>query len=195
MEKRNHITSKDVLDGSKTNAPRHAATEARVGELVFVGACMYHWFSWSKATLHGAIGSDGRILALWFETSVCHKGYLNLLFQVIAQYGVALQLYTDPGILLSSSTGPLSFEERSGTDAYDTLENTLRKHNIVHRVVWPPEAKGRMERFWMTLQKHLPAELLRCSVKDLAGANVWLPSYVEKANSRRMMLGDLPPPC
>ena len=51
-----------------------------------------------------------------------------------------------------------------------------------------PEAKGRIERLWNTLQDRLPGELKLLGITDIDGANELLPRLIAKHNEKFAVL-------
>jgi hypothetical protein len=47
-----------------------------------------------------------------------------------------------------------------------------------------PQAKGRVERLWGTPRSRLPVEFKRHGITTIEAANVFLPSYLRRFNTR-----------
>jgi len=61
----------------------------------------------------------------------------------------------------------------------------LRQLNIEHIPSYSPQARGRMERLWDTLQKRLPPLLRLNGIETIAAANRWLAEVHMKDHNRR----------
>ena len=55
---------------------------------------------------------------------------------------------------------------------------------IQHKKARTPQAKGRIERLWGTLQERLLLEMRLAGVSTLEEANAFLPAYIERHNAR-----------
>ena len=68
----------------------------------------------------------------------------------------------------------------------DRVTNTiLAQLGITHIPSYSPEARGRMERVFGTLQKRLPQELRLAGIRDMAGANRFLKArFIPDYNAR-----------
>lgn len=59
-------------------------------------ASVHLWFGATKVHLHAAIDDcTGTIVAAYFDTQETLKGYYNLLYQILNQYGIPNMFYTD----------------------------------------------------------------------------------------------------
>src|SRR3989454_744273 len=134
-----------------------------MGQLAQLDASPFPWFEdrGPTAALHGLIDDATSIpLALWFRPTEDLHGYTTVLGQTCRQYGVPVTLYGDR----------LSLFQRN--DRYWTLAEELRGHQdpthfgrmlqalgIGFIAAQSPQAKGRIERLWGTLQDRLVSEL------------------------------------
>lgn len=130
--------------------------------------------------------ATGKLLAANFIPHECSHGYLLLLRDMISQYGVPLSIYQDcHGIHRRNDTN-WSFEEelagkRDPTQVGLALE-TLAIHPIFAH---SPQAKGRIERAFHTLQDRLIPEMRLRGITTLQQANRFLQeSFIQDYNRR-----------
>lgn len=159
------------------------------GMLVLIDASPHTWIFDSKPfTLHGAIDdATGRILALFFTDNECLDGYFEVIRQIVLRHGVPLAVYADRhSIFRSPKADRLSTEdELNGIRVKDTQFGRAMKElgiNLIY--AQSPQAKGRIERLWETLQSRLPVELDIAGIKTIEGANLFLEKFIDEFNKR-----------
>ncbi len=169
----------------RRRAPQHRARRERapaMGLLVQLDASPFAWLEdrGPTATLHGLIDdATSRPLALWFRPTEDLHGYLTVLGQTCRAYGLPITLYGDR----------LNLFQRN--DAYWTLDEQLRgRQDPTHfgRILeelgigfipaQSPQAKGRIERLWRTLQDRLVSELRLRRISTIVDANAFLPEFL-----------------
>jgi len=144
-----------------------------VGMLVHLDASTHTWLpSPPQQDLVVALDdADGRILYAHFWPQESTASTFHALHHVLTHYGRFTELYTDRGSHFCRTT-------TAGTApdlAYDTqVQRALKALGIGHILARSPEARGRSERAFGTLQGRLPQELRVAGITDYAGANVYL---------------------
>jgi len=162
----------------------------QLGLLLQVDASPYQWLEerGPQLHLHGAIDdATGMIVGLRFELEECTEGYLRLLDQVIRRHGIPHSLYTDlRTTFFSPKTDNLSIEDQlAGVKAKLTqFGRAINQLGITHIAARSPQAKGRVERLWGTLQARLVVELRIMGISTLDAANDFLPGFIDRFNSR-----------
>lgn len=159
------------------------------GMLVQLDASLHAWLdNHPNFTLHGAIDdATGKILALSFRLTEDQEGYFSVLEQILAQYGAPMSLYSDRHtIFFSPKRDKLTIdEELAGVMAPQSqFGRALRELGILHIPASSPQAKGRVERLWGTLQARLIVEMRIADVKTIDDANDFLRSYIQRFNDR-----------
>ena len=94
--------------------------------------------------------------------------------EVIGEHGLFLALYTDRGSHYVHT--PKAGEPASRT-VLTQVGRALRQLGIEHIVAYSPEARGRSERMFRTLQDRLPKELRLAGITTVEGANGWFRSH------------------
>lgn len=159
------------------------------GLLVQADASPFAWFEdrGPTAALHGIIDdATGRILALFFRPTEDLRGYFTVLLQMLLNFGVPKAFYSDRHtIFFSPNKDKLTIEEELAGKkvALTQFGRALSELNIGHTPARSPEAKGRVERLWETLQGRLVIELRLAGISDIEAANAFLPGFIAKFNA------------
>ncbi len=182
--------------------------KSAMGQLVQIDASPFSWIPGeaSSHALHGAIDdATGQILGLCLFPTESLEGYFTLLKQILTRFGLPIALYTDRHtIFFSPKTKTLSLEEElSGKEAPLTqLSRALDELGISLIPAYSPQAKGRVERLWETLQSRIPVEITLQGVATIEEANhfletQFLPHFNERfthpPHDRRSAFRPLPP--
>lgn len=101
--------------------------------------------------------------------------------EVIARFGLFCSLYTDRGshYWLTSEAGKID------KDRPTQVKRALDQLGIDLIAAYSPEARGRSERMFGTLQRRLPQELRLAGITDIAAANRFLAETFIPAHNRR----------
>ena len=151
----------------------------------------FDWFgNGKKYSLHGFIDdATGKITGLYMCKNECLLGYLEVLRQTLENFGIPIFLYPDKYSVF--------FPPKKVND-HITIEEQLngREKGITQfgRIVeelgismFPansPQAKGRVERLWETLQSRLVTEFRINKIKTIEDANAFFPEYIKIYNSK-----------
>lgn len=174
---------------SRCKAHRRRKRKAQAGMLIQIDASPYTWIiDGEQYTLHGAIDdATGKILALFFTKNECLEAYFEILRQIVSVYGIPIAIYADRHtIFLSPKAGKLTIEEElSGKSVNDTqFGRALKELGINLIAAKTPQAKGRIERLWETLQSRLPVEFKVNGITSFEAANQFLQSYMGTYNHK-----------
>ena len=159
------------------------------GMLVQIDASPFPWFIGADVFyLHGAIDdATGKILALFFARSECLEGYFQIMRQVIIHYGIPMSIYCDGhSIFISPNAGKLTIDEQlQGKQVKLTqFGRAMNELGISVIKAKTPQAKGRIERLWETLQSRLPVEFKLRGINTIQAANAFLADFIELYNER-----------
>ena len=137
-------------------------------------------------TLHGAIDdATNTVLALHFRPTEDLHGYATVLQQIGLAYGLPLTLYGDRfGVFVRNDPHWTLAEELQGHQHPTHFGQILRDLAIGFRAAGSPQAKGRIERLWRTLQDRLVVELRLRGLVTRAAANAYLPEFLADYNRR-----------
>jgi transposase len=168
---------------------RRRKRKAAEGLLVQLDASPFGWLSdGQEYHLHGGIDdATGQVLALYLAQSECLEGYFQTTHLLLELFGIPVSLYADRhSIFFSPKKDKLSLEDqlagkRVNLTQFGRAMNQLGIHMIPART---PQAKGRIERLWQTLQSRLTVEMKCQGIKTLQQANLFLREYIPKFNAR-----------
>ena len=143
------------------------------GMLVHLDASTHRWLpEHPMADLVVALDdADGRMLYARFWPQEGTASTFHALDHVLRNHGRFAELYTDRGshFCYTSAAG------HPPDDAYDTqVSRALKALGIRHIRARSPEARGRSERNFGTLQGRLPQELRVAGITDYDAANTYL---------------------
>jgi hypothetical protein len=136
-------------------------------------------------SLHGAIDdAPGTVLALHFRPTEDLHGYTTLLATFATQYGLPLAFYGDRLNFLRNDAHWTLKEELHGAQTPTHFGQMLQSLGIGFIPAGSPQAKGRIERLWQTLQDRLVSQLRLRRVATLDAANAFLPAFLADYNRR-----------
>jgi transposase len=162
--------------------------EARMGTLVQLDASPFAWLEGRgpSLSLHGAIDdATGTVLALVFRPTEDLHGYATLLHQLGRAYGLPLALYGDRlNVFVRNDAHWTREEELQGAQHPTHFGAMLRTLGIGFIPAGSPQAKGRIERLWRTLQDRLTVELRLHGIDTLAAAQAFVPTFLADFNQR-----------
>jgi len=162
--------------------------ESRMGALVQLDGSPHAWLEarGPALTLHGAIDdATSTVLALHFRPTEDLHGYATLLHQIGTAYGLPLALYGDRfGVFVRNDAHWTLAEELQGHQHPTHFGQILRDLAIGFRPAGSPQAKGRIERLWRTLQDRLVVELRLRGLGTQEAANAFLPDFLADYNRR-----------
>ena len=129
--------------------------------------------------------ATGGILAARFFAFEGTEGYLWLLRQVVTQHGIPISIYQDRHGSLKRNDDHWTLEEElAGRQEPTQVGQALRTLGIQPIFALSPQAKGRIERLFGTLQDRLGAELGLAKVTTLPQGNDFLPAFIRRFNHR-----------
>jgi len=169
----------------RRRAPQHRSRRARrpaAGQLVQLDASPFAWFEGRgpQASLHGLIDdATSEPLALWFRPTEDLHGYLTVLSQVCRTVGLPVTLYGDRLNVFARNDRHWTLdEELAGQQAPTHFGRVLADLGIGFIQAQSPQAKGRVERLWGTLQDRLVSELRLRGVATLEAGNAFVPEFL-----------------
>lgn len=152
------------------------------GELLQMDASLDKWYGDDKSQLHIAIDdATGKIVGAYFDKQETRFGYYQVTSQVLNNYGIPAGFFTDKRTVFDyKKSGDTSLENDYSTQfgfVCSQLGITLKTSSV-------PQAKGRVERAFGTLQNRLIPELRINGIKDIDSANEFLKSYIKEFNEQ-----------
>ncbi len=180
------------IKSPKTRRPskkhRRRKRKAYEGLMLQLDASPFDWFNdGQEYSLHGAIDdATGKITALYLCKYECLQGYFEIMRTIIKNNGIPVSLYADRHtIFLSPKDGKLTIEEQlQGIQVNDTqFGRAIKQLGITLIKARSPQAKGRIERLWETLQSRLPIEFILENITSIDAANIFLERYMDDYNA------------
>ena len=173
----------------RVKAHRRRKRKAQAGLLIQMDATPFEWFGGSeKFSLHGAVDdATGAIVGLYLTKNECLHGYFEVMRQLLLNHGIPLSIYADRhAIFLSRNAGKLSLEDQLGGKVVNDTQfgRAMSELGITLIPARSPQAKGRVERLWETLQSRLPVEFALANIATIDQANAFLGSYIALFNQQ-----------
>ena len=166
----------------KNNSHPSRPRRTSFGELLQIDASIHPWFRGygTKYALHGAIDdATGTVMGLWFDHQETLDGYYNMLRMTLMEYGIPKLLYSDRRTVFKSGRKALD-DEGEGTATQ--FSRCCAQFGIDITSTSVPQAKGRIERLWGTLQSRLYAELALNNITNIKDANEFLAGFTKDFN-------------
>jgi transposase len=184
------LKAKGIKSPRKHRPPKPHRTRERKpqeGLLLQMDASPYEWIPGIKCSLHGAIDdARGNITGLYFCENECLNGYFEVKRQTILEYGIPISIYVDRHTIFKApSNARLTiYDELEGkTLAYTQFSRAMQELSVGMVYAYSPQAKGRIERLWETLQDRLALELRLAGIKSIKEANAFLPGFIKRFNA------------
>lgn len=158
------------------------------GEIEQMDASSYEWFGAEKTTLHIAVDdATGTITGAYFDRQETLKGYYNVYAQILRRYGIPYKFLTDRRTVFTYRKKNAS---EIGEDVCTQFAYACKQFGTHIEYSSVPQAKGRVERMFETLQSRLPVELRLAGITDIGAANEFLDSYIDEFNARFALPSD-----
>ena len=179
-----------IVAKRKRRPPRHHKRRDRKpqeGLMMLWDGSPHPWFGPDRPTVSLMAAIDdatGKLLAARFFPFEGAVGYLWLLEMVVSRYGIPLSVYHDRHGSLHRNDKHWSFEEEMAGEREPTqVGRALKAMEVRQIVALSPQAKGRVERLFETLQDRLVAELDLANIRTIEAANEFLESsYIDEFN-------------
>jgi transposase len=126
--------------------------------------------------------ATGKVPAARFHTSEDTEGYFLLMRDLCRRTGVPQALYSDKHAVFWSSGSESLAEQLAGRRSATQFGRAMAELGVQLIAAHSPQAKGRVERLWDTLQDRLVAELRLAGVSCLEEANAYLPGFLDRFN-------------
>ncbi len=186
------LRARGIRSPRPRRAPRFRSRRERrsaEGMLVQLDGSRHHWLgpAGPELTLLGAIDdATGRVCAAVFRAQEDAAGYLSVLRELLTRYGVPLAVYSDRHSVfwVKPREGETLADEQGRERQPTQLGRAFAELGVEMIFASSPQAKGRIERLWGTLQDRLLQELRIAGARTLAEANAFLPGYLERHNRR-----------
>ena len=153
-----------------------------LGELVQIDGSEHAWFEnrGEMCTLLAFVDdATSRLMQLRFVASESAFDYFRTTRDYLQTHGKPVAFYSDKhGIFRVNS------KDAIGGDGITQFGRALSALNIDIICANSPQAKGRVERAFGTLQDRLVKELRLAGISTVTAANAWLPAFIAGYNAR-----------
>jgi transposase len=156
-----------------------------VGMLLHQDASTHAWLAGEAGKQDLVVTMEDATSALYSAFLVDQEGTASSLRgvrDVVAKHGLFCSLYTDRGshYFLTPEAGG-----RVSKTVLTQFGRALKQLGIEHIAAYSPQARGRSERMFGTLQDRLPKELALAGITTIEAANHWLAeTYIADHNKR-----------
>lgn len=185
---RGWLRERGVTHFQRRKRPHRAwrARKAHVGELVQLDGSHHDWLEGRgpRCVLLAYIDdASSRVFARFYA----YEGTIPALdsFQrYIRQYGIPLAVYADKHTTYRSPAEPTVEEQLAGTKPQSQFGRALSELGVELIAAHSPQAKGRVERLFQTLQDRLIKEMRLARVATVVAANQFLATYLPRYNQQ-----------
>jgi transposase len=182
-----HLHRSGLVTPAKTRSAHRKKRPRRpmVGMMLHQDASTHAW-------LAGDAGKQDLVVTMEDATSELYSAFLvdeegtasslRGVREVVAQHGLFCSLYTDRG---SHYFETPEAGARVSKTVLTQFGRALKQLGIEHIAAYSPQARGRSERVFGTLQDWLPKELALAGIRTIEAANRWLREvYIAEHNER-----------
>jgi transposase len=182
-----HLQREGLVVRAKTRSAHRKKRPRRpmVGMMLHQDASTHAWLPGDSRKYDLVVTMEDATSALYSAFLVDEEGTASSfqgLREVVATHGLFCSLYTDRG------SHYFFTPEAGGKVSKTTLTQVgraLSQLGIEHIAAYSPQARGRSERVFHTLQDRLPKEFKLAGIATVEAANVWLrDSFIAEHNAR-----------
>ena len=172
---------------SRVHRPRERKPQA--GMLVQMDGSPHAWLEDRAAPMSLLAAIDdatGRIVAAIFRPQEDTEGYFRLTEQMIREAGIPMCVYSDRHMIFRSPNDKQTIEQELAGEPMPLSQfgQALEELGVTHLKAMTPQAKGRVERLFQTLQDRWIVELRLRGIDSLEAANQVLPELVKAHNEQ-----------
>lgn len=163
---------------------------AQQGQMLLTDGSQHDWLEgrdarYPRMCLLGAIDdATGNIVHLHLWPTERQAGYIRMAREVTREHGVPMSFYHDRHTILCSPKEPTIDDELAGREPMSQWQAILSLLGAEPIKAMSPQAKGRIERLWGTLQDRLVKEMRLAGIWTLEEANAFLPGFIVRYNAR-----------
>ena len=159
-----------------------------VGMMLHQDASTHAWLPGDAGKHDLVVTMDDATSAIYSMFLVDQEGTASSLrgvAEVVAKHGLFCSLYTDRGshYFLTPEAGG-----RVSKTVLTQVGRALKQLGIEHIAAYSPQARGRSERAFSTLQDRLPKELKLAGIRTVEAANVWLRETYMAAHNKQFAI-------
>ncbi len=189
--------NEDEVRKSKPRKVQHRTWRERKecrGQLLQIDGSIHDWFEGRgpKAVLVAAVDDATSRLYAQFVPAETTEAIMKLLMGYTARYGRPLAIYADCHSIYKTTRDASVDEQLEGLEPETQFTRALRELDIDYIPAYSPQAKGRVERVFLTCQDRLLKELRLAGISDIESANEFVEQVYEAAHNAHFTR---PPAC
>ena len=182
-----HLQREGLVQRAKTRSAHRKKRPRRpmVGMMLHQDASTHAWLPGDERKYDLVVTMEDATSALYSALLVDEEGTASSfqgLREVVARHGLFCSLYTDRGshyFMTPEAGGKVS------KTMLTQVGRALSQLGIEHIAAYSPQARGRSERAFLTLQHRLPKEFQLAGIATLETANAWLrDTFIADYNAR-----------
>lgn len=190
-----HLQRRGLVEKARTRSAHRKKRPRRpmAGMMLHQDASRHAWLAGERRPCDLVVTLDDATSAIYSAFLVDEEGTASTfrgLSEVVARHGLFCSLYTDRG------SHYFFTPEEGGRVSRTTLTQVgraLKQLGIEHIAAYSPQARGRSERVFRTLQDRLPKELALAGITTMEAANAWLRDvWIAEHNARFAVAPELP---
>jgi hypothetical protein len=136
--------------------------------------------------------ATSKVVGARFEPTESARGYFELMRQVCAKVGVPQSLYSDRHSIFWATNGETVEDQLGGRRSTTQFGRAMEELGVRLIPAHSPQAKGRVERLWGTLQDRLVSELRLANVTTIEQANAYLAGFLARFNRKFAVEAQVP---
>lgn len=185
------ITAGEWQEGKKSKTHRQwRPRKEHCGEMIQMDGSHHDWFEGRgpRCVLMAYIDdATSRVYGRFYE----YEGTIPAMDsfkRYVKKYGIPMSVYFDRHTTYKSPSEPSIEDEINGTEPLSEFGRALRELDVNRIHAYSPQAKGRVERLFATLQDRLVKEMRLRGIDTIEGANKFLEeSYWADFNKKFMV--------
>ena len=171
------------------NVHRPRERKPQAGMLVQMDGSPHPWLEdrAEPMSLLAAIDdATGKVVAALFRPQEDTEGYFRLTRQMIEQTGIPMSVYSDRHMIFRSPNEKQTIEQELAGEPVPLSQfgQALEELGVTHIKALTPQAKGRIERLFQTLQDRWIVELRLRGIDTIEEANTVLPELIKAHNEQ-----------
>jgi hypothetical protein len=173
------------IKGRRSGNSRHVWRERKdnYGEMEQFDGSYHHWFEQRGAEICLLLSIDdatGEITHAKFDTNEGVHAVFHFWLEYFDMHGLPLSIYLD-----KFSTYKINHPSAvDNADLMTQFQRAMKRVGVEVIHAHSPQAKGRVERVFQTLQDRLVKELRLRNISTIAEANLFLKKYIPKFNKQ-----------
>jgi len=163
---------------SKINVHQRRQRRESEGELIQIDASDHNWFEdrGPRCHLHLLVDdATSKIVGGYFAKEETTEGYYRAFLPFLEKNGRPVSIYSD-------KRGTFKVNTKKGGETQ--FARAMKELDIKMITAHSPQAKGRIERAFGTLQKRLVCEMRIKHIQTIEEANKYLPQFIEEYNNK-----------